>query len=154
MSAWHWISRGCARGDVVAACGTCGYGLDGLGAGGNCPECGTPFIAATVHWRGPAAPSEWITFWTVGPLTLLALGAWMLWQWPTGPVATVVGLTLVIVAGQHQSCMNWYINHTLSDIDRRGAGVWTVVAVWTLVSAINGIGGLIVLAIGAIAILS
>lgn len=151
MSVWNWIMRGCAASDVRPSCGTCGYGLDGVGLGGTCPECGMPFIAATVEHRGPMPRVEWHVLWTVVPLIALAGGWWAIIASDGEPLvlATVGGVALTLSLS-HQVALRWFIHHTLSDIDRRRAGIWCLVTLWSIISGINGLIGIVLVPVGVL----
>lgn len=151
MSTWHWIMRGCTTDDLRPTCATCGYGLSGQGSAGTCPECGVPFIAATVQHRGPMPSVLWRLGWTIVPI-LVSLAGWFAIALTDGAptVMACVGLVLIVVCLLHQTVLRQFIHHMLSDLERRRIDVWCVVALWTVVSAINGLAAVVLSPLGVL----
>jgi predicted Zn-ribbon and HTH transcriptional regulator len=73
------------------ACLNCGYGLRGLNAGGNCPECGTPVMQSLM--------GKFLRFASAEHLAALHRGArWVLWSLVLRGLIVVLGIALAALA--------------------------------------------------------
>lgn len=149
MSAWHWFTRGCAPGDVGLACANCGYRIEHNLIGGTCPECGQLYIASTLQRCGPPPSGAWQLGWSIGPPILAGLAVGLMVAsggWP--PTIAAAGLVMLALCLLQQQPLDWLVHHTWSDADRRRPGIWSLVTLWTLVSALNGVVGVVLLPLG------
>jgi len=158
MSMWdwlHWIVRGCTPEEVRPGCGTCGYPPAADAVGGICPECGVPYIPATLQLRGPTPPVHWLVGWLVGPSLFAIFCGWMVVSLQTPLIIAIAGLLLLVAARLQQESLDWLVHRTVGDlnesaIDGHGVGAWCIMAVLTVSSTINGLIGVVLLPLGVV----